>query len=596
MTSIVAELTASGQEVFLLAAGPDAEVARAAKHLEILTPHFSKSNPPGALVVPLSWGAVVQLTAAFSQLGVAWCPGPRLQAWIHEQQSMRVAAGRTDLRYPIPDGLTPYPWQVEGAGMIAALGRALITDEPGTGKTITTILGLVERDEDGHPAFPAIVVSPTSVVDPWVEAFETWAPRLRTVAWRGSPKKRHALAGMADVYVVGYETMRVDAGTSRGHQQLILGVKPVSVVADECHLIKNPQAERSKAFRRLARQAASRDGAVVALSGTPITHSPADLWPTLVSLEPDAWPARERWVRRYCQTLQGDYREEVLGLEPAREPEFRLTLLGQHRRVAKADVLTQLPPKVYSVRTVELPAKWRKAYDDMERQMLAELPDGEEISVMSVLAQLTRLSQLASAAADVHTTVETDADGVEHVHTEVTLRAPSWKVDALLEILEERPGQPVVCFAPSRQLMAVAGAAAAAAGHRVGYVWGGQTQTERTKTVAAFQAGALDLICVTTQAGGVGLTLTAARTCVFLQRPWSLVESLQAEDRCHRIGSEVHDSIEIIDVVAKSTLDTRVRAVLRERAGQLSDLVQDPRIVQQLLGGVRLNPSSEAAA
>jgi SNF2 family DNA or RNA helicase len=165
------------------------------------------------------------------------------------------------------------------------------------------------------------------------------------------------------------------------------------------------------------------------------------------------------------------------------------------------------------------------------------------------------------------------------------LKAPSWKVDELLELLEERPGEPVVAFGESRQLMVLAAEAARRKGRRVGMVVGGQTQKARTETVDAFQAGDLDLICATTGAGGVGITLTAARTVVFLQRPWSIVDSIQAEDRCHRIGSEQHDSIEVIDIVARNTLDTRVRAVLRDRAEQLADLVQDPRIVAGLLGG-----------
>jgi hypothetical protein len=236
------------------------------------------------------------------------------------------------------------------------------------------------------------VVCPASVVDPWVEAVETWAPHVRAVAWRGTPAKRHALAGTADVYVTSYETMRMDAGTSTRPPAADPRLKPVSAVADECHLIKNPQAERSSpsaAWRQAARPGRRRRRRCPA----PRSPTPRDLWPILDALEPDAWPARERWVRRYCQTLQTDYREEMLGLEPAREPEFRLTMLGQHRRVAKADVLSQLPPKVYSVRTVELPAKWRKAYDDFEPAMLAELPDdGEELSVMDVLSQMTHLS------------------------------------------------------------------------------------------------------------------------------------------------------------------------------------------------------------
>jgi SNF2 family DNA or RNA helicase len=276
----------------------------------------------------------------------------------------------------------------------------------------------------------------------------------------------------------------------------------------------------------------------------------------------------------------------VLGLNTDAEPEFRATLHGQHRRVAKADVLQQLPPKVYSVRNVELPETWRKAYDQMEADMIATLPDGEELSVMSVLAQLTRLSQLASAAADVTTVTEQGADGEDHDHVQVRLKAPSWKVDALLEVLAERPDEQVVAFAPSRQLMMLAGQQAEAAGYQVGYVVGGQSMKERTETVEAFQKGKLGLLCATTAAGGVGLTLTAARTVVFLQRPWSLVDATQAEDRCHRIGSEIHDSIEVIDIVATNTIDARVRGVLYDKAGQLADLLQDKRIVTQLLGGL----------
>lgn len=602
MTAIHAELVADGGQVFLIAVGPDVEVARAAKYLELLTPKFTRSSPPGALTVPLSWGAIVQLTAAMSQLGAAWTPGPRLAEWIREQQTARLTAGTSPLSYVVPAGLTPYPWQVSGADMIAKLGSVLITDEPRTGKTPTTVLGLVERAERGLPAFPAVVVAPASVVDPWIDNFNTWAPHLRAIAWRGSPKQRQALAGTADVYVASYETARVDSSADRHRPNPLTKLRPVSVVADECHLIKNPQAERSKSFRRLAGAASRNGGAIVALSGTPITHSPADLWPTLVALEPQAWPARERWVHRYCQTLQSDYKEEVLGLEQAREPEFRLTLLGQHRRVVRADVMAHLPAKTYSVRTVDVPPKWRKAYDDMEKQMLAELPTGEEISVMSVLAQLTRLSQLASAAADVKTTFETDADGVEQVKVNVTLMAPSWKVDALLEVLAERcttnrepVAEQVLAFAPSRQLMQLAGQAAKEAGYRVGYVMGGQPAGERTATVKAFQAGELDLICATTGAGGTGLTLWNAGTVVFLQRPWSLVESIQAEDRAEG-NPEAERGTEVIDIVARDTIDTRVREVLTERAGQLAELVQDPRIVTQLLGGKGAKASTPRAA
>lgn len=595
---IVGELTADRAAIILMATGPEHEVAHAAALLQTLTPLIKPTDPPGALRMPVSWPAVVQLAATY---GAYWKPGPALAAWISEQVRARLAAP-AQLTVTPPPGLVPRSYQVEAAAMIGRVGSVLLFDEPGTGKTPSAILGLVERHAAGHPVLPVVIVCPNAVQDSWIEHLRAWAPRWRAVAWRGSQAKRRRLAGTGDVYVASYGTTRVDAGETSEKASPLLALRPAFIVADEMHALRHQASEQSRAVRRLAAKAAAAGGSFVGLSGTPITHHPGDLWPALYAMAPGAYPSRERWVGRYCATIPGDYAATVLGLDEAREPEFRQTLLGQYRRVAKADVLAELPPKVYSVRTVELPARYREAYDQMENDMLAELPDnGGELTAMTVLAQMTRLLQLASAAADVTVTYETVDDPdtglpIERPHTSVQLKAPSWKVDELLEILDERPGQAVAAYAPSRQLMMLAGRVAEVKGYRVGYVVGGQTAKERTAHVDAFQRGELDLICVTTGAGGVGITLTAAGTAVFLQRPWSLVEALQAEDRQHRIGSERHECVEVIDIVATKTIESRIRTVLRDRAGQLSKLVEDPRVVAELLGGASVRDLRRRAA
>lgn len=590
MLTIIGEVV--GENTLAVLAGglaDPAHAAAAARMLETLTPAFKKSDPPGALLTELTWPTVVQLSHTY---GSAWQPEPRLAAWIREQVIARTTT-RSQISYTPPAGLTPYHWQVEGAALIADNGGALITDEPGTGKTITTILGLCERvarldaADPTRPAFgPVLVVCPASVVDSWVSAWQAWAPHVRAVAWRGAPAKRQALLGTADVYVTSYDLARVDAHEVTSRAPLVrLGA--AAVVIDECHFIKNATAARTKAVLRLAKAAHKRRGVVVGLSGTPITRDTGDLHPMLQALTPAAWPSKARMMSRYVLTVAGDYREEVLGLNPHTEPEFRMTLLGQHRRVAKADVLADLPPKVYTTRTVDMPARWRKVYDEFEADMYAELPDGTELSVMDAMSLYSHLSALSSAAADVEVTYGPDVDeqsGEPKRHVHLELKAPSWKVDALLELLAERRGRQTIVFAPSRQLIDLAGKAAAAAGHRVGYVVGGQTPAVRTADVDAFQARELDVICVTTKAGGVGLTLTAADAVVFLQRPWELDESIQAEDRAHRIGAE-HESIEVIDIVARNTIDERRRDALRGKVRHLAEIVNDPRLVAELLGG-----------
>lgn len=582
------ELSVDGARIILIATGEVPAVKFAARQIELLTPIFKPTEPAGGLQVKTSWPVVVQLASVF---GKQWRPGPRLTAWIADQVRRRVNAGVGSLSLALPAGLVPYEHQVSGALMIAELDGALPFDDPGTGKTITAVLGLAERAARGKATFPAIVVCPNSVVDPWVRAVAQWTPWLKAVAWRGQAAARRELAGTADIYVTSYGTARMDAkDTTKSRSPLVaLGAK--AVVADECHLLKNPDAQQTRAVRRLAAKADVFAG----LSGTPIAHTPEDLWPTLNNLVPNAWPSGERWVMRYCLTVPGAYKDEVAGLNPANEEEFRTALLGQYRRVAKADVL-DLPPKVYSVREVEVPTAHRKIYTDLEDKMLADMTDldGEliEAEVFSTLTLLGRLSVLACAAADVEEiTEEIEENGItlKKVKHKYHLRMPSWKVETLLEVLAERcqPGggrEQVVVFASSKQLVELAAKACEKEGYRVARLVGGQSAGERTREIDAFQAGEKDVICVTTQAGGVGVTLTAARTCVFLQRPWSLVDATQAEDRLHRIGAE-HESIEVIDIVAKHTVDSRVRSVLREKAGQLADLVQDPRVVEELLGG-----------
>jgi hypothetical protein len=46
-------------------------------------------------------------------------------------------------------------------------------------------------------------------------------------------------------------------------------------------------------------------------------------------------------------------------------------------------------------------------------------------------------------------------------------------------------------------------------------------------------------------------------------------------------------AVEIIDIVAKGTVDERVRELLHTKAGRLSEFVRDPRIMRELLGGHR---------
>ena len=639
---ISAEVSEQGDGIVFSVVGGDWQKDDAVKALRQLTVLPKYSGDTGWL--PLTWAVILQLTRLTLRCGFQWVAGPKLQAWNKAEVERRF----DEDGWKEPWGLLldegeltriPMPHQRGGAYVGAENRRFFFADEMGTGKTGTALMALAELDARGEKPFPALVVAPASVVDPWLEEIEDWGltPRWKVTAYRGT--KRRQLSSHYDVYVTSWDTFRADmqAATyglcpcgpehriewTRAHQAalkrhvlapesydapacprcrnayspeqasktelppLIDFIVPRTLILDEAHALCNVKTKQSIAARRVARIATY----AYLMSGTPITHDVGGFWSALNVLDIRSFPNQDRYKAQYADSHSEDYGpRKVDGLTTVNRQEFYTLMQGTMRRTAKADVLTDLPPKRYSIRVVDIPPAFRKAYDEMEEDMIAHIPDTDEpLPVMNTLAQLQRLSQLASSACDVE--IERILDeregslifGQEIPHYKVTMREPSWKVDELMEVMAECEGSPLVCFAPHTQLINIAGARAEELGYRVGYIKGGQSSRQRTAVRTAFQAGNLDLLCANTSAGGVGLTLTRASTLVFLERPWSYVQSAQAEDRIHRRGQE--EEAHIIDIIARNTVESRVRKALKDKAVQLSDLVRDPRIVKELLGG-----------
>jgi SNF2 family DNA or RNA helicase len=591
------ELTEDGREIILLATGNAVARNQVALRLSKITALCTEAKhdgqPTGAVTVPATWGNAVQLGHSFPEgSGLAWVPHERLAGWLAEEVARRYSEPpELESRWPAWARLRDY--QVQAARKIAHTGYHLLLDDPGLGKTVTTLAGIEQRRQMGTDVFPMVILVPTwDVADVWEREIAAWCPPEWGTPdrYEGTNRARLLRHPGVKILITTYATARRDAALVTGP---LAKFAAATVVIDEGHLIKNVNAKQSHAARNIARHATT----IVILSGTLITRNMGDAYAPLNAGDPGTWHDKKRFVQRFCWTNYDPNAAEgeIAGLNPYTAAEFRSCLLGQMTRRAKADVLPELPPKIYSVRRPEIPPEWRKAYRQMARDMLAALPgNDEELSVMDTLAQLTRLSQLASSAADVHWEDVYDEKLGEWVKKQVVvLRPPSWKAESAMEILAERRGDPVVIFSVSEQLARITGEHyLRPAGLRFGYVTGlrkGVTRTTRNRDIAAFQAGELDAIICTSAAGGLGITLSRGGTEIALQRPWPLDQSIQQEDRLQRLGAELyHDHIDIIDIVAKGTVDERVRELLSVKAGQLSEFVGDPRIVRDLLGGIEL--------
>jgi SNF2 family DNA or RNA helicase len=231
-------------------------------------------------------------------------------------------------------------------------------------------------------------------------------------------------------------------------------------------------------------------------------------------------------------------------------------------------------------RDVEMSAKQRKAYTQMQEVMIAELEHGDAITAPSPLTQTLRLLQFASSFAEI------DVDEMTG-EIQVKLAEPSCKVDALMDDIQNGDfgDDSVAVCAVSRQLIELLSARLEKAKIPHGLITGAQDEDERQQAIDDFQEGRIKWILFTAQAGGVGVTLTAARRLIMLQRPWSLVDYKQALDRVHRIGSEIHDSILITDYVTEGTIEERVIDVLDVKSENFEEVVQDKAKLLKMLKG-----------
>jgi SNF2 family DNA or RNA helicase len=543
--------------------------------------------------VPTSWATCLALRSTFKSDLII---GPRLTEWAGQELINRITPANElreleTLEDPLNEDL--FPHQRAGVKFLATARRALLADEPGLGKTAQAIRALKLLQESGTPIFPALIVCPNTLKKNWKREFDKWWPGLDIQIIKGSAtQRRKQFDEPAQIFIINWESLRghsrlapygsvalarckecgghdekVTENRCEVHKRELNTINFKAVIADEIHRSKEPKSKQSRAL-----WAATGDADIrYALTGTPIANNVLDLWSILHWISPEEWPSKTRWIDRMVNTMLNAFGGMmVLGIKPHMEPEFYAALNPRMRRMLKAKVLPWLPEMMFERRDVEMSTKQKKAYTQMRDMMIAELEGGEAITAPSALTQTIRLLQFASSYAEIAVNEETG-------EIKALLADPSCKVDALMDDIKSGDfgNDSVAVCAVSRQLIYLLSAALTKEKIAHGLITGAQTEDERQQAVDDFQAGKIKWILFTAQAGGVGITLTAARRLIMLQRPWSLVDHRQALDRVHRIGSEIHDSIIVTDYVTEGTIEERVIQVLETKADNFEQIVRD---------------------
>jgi len=309
---------------------------------------------------------------------------------------------------------------------------------------------------------------------------------------------------------------------------------------------------------------------------------------------PTEYPVKGKFVDRYALQSWNPFGGlDIVGVNPHAREEFYKILDPRFRRLTKAEVL-DLPPKIRSQRWVDMSAKQKRAYDDLAAGALTVLENGQVLVAPGNLDASIRLLQLASSYCDVewierpltvHAKCKCYASGLDR-HAErcplrlkmiLTLREPSPKLDALEEVHDELGPRQYVVSAMHRKLIELAAARYEKRKIPFGLITGPVGEYERERVRERFIAGELQVIMFTLAAGGTGLDgLQVCDTMVRLQRSWSMIDNFQAEDRYYRIGSEVHDSVHLIDIVTRGTTEeTEQMPRLLEKSERLDEITRD---------------------
>jgi SNF2 family DNA or RNA helicase len=420
----------------------------------------------------------------------------------------------------------------------------------GTGKSRCAI-ELAKRVQ----AKRVLILCPLSVCSAWSEQLSKFGPAFTDINLaKGSVKAKHKKAKDASalayalaepvVVTVNYESARNSPLASWLESQAF-----DLLVLDESHRIKSPSGATSRWVSRLAKTCRTR----VALTGTPMPHSPLDIYAQFRALVPElfGW-SFVRFRKRYA--VMGGYQgRQVQGFQRMDEMQRKL---GEWTYQADRSVL-DLPDAIHDRRLVELSPSAQKIYADLDQDFTASVLDGE-VTAANALVKLLRLQQLTSG----RVTVERE-DNTKLVEVDDSKRS------ALTEILQDLPSdEPVVVFGRFSSDLLAAHEAAAATKRESLELSGKRRELER------WQAGEAPILAVQIQSGGTGIDLTRARYCVYLSTGFSLGDYEQSLARVHRPGQE--RTVFYYHIVAKGTIDEKVYGALQQRK----------QVVESVLDGI----------
>ena len=385
------------------------------------------------------------------------------------------------------------------------------------------------------------MIAPKKVAEgTWTKEAAKWdhTKMLRVSPVLGSQAKRiRALNTPADLYVINRENVCWLVDYYRNAWPFDM------VVIDESSSFKSHSAKRFKALAGIS----SRISRMVELTGTPSPNGLADLWSQVYLLD-----GGERLGKRYSQFRERYFQPDKRGADGMvysyeAKPGTEESILAKISDICismKAEDYLELPDLTYHEVLVELDKKSWKAYQDLERKMILELPEDDElISVTSAAALSNKLLQLANGA------VYDEDRQVHEVH--------DCKIEAFLELVESLQGKPVLVFYNYQHDRERILKALAKSGLRI-------RELKTTQDEDDWNAGRIDILLTHPASSAYGLNLQqGGNHVIWFGLTWNYELYTQANKRLHRQGQV--NKVIIHHLVSTGTRDEDVMTALKRK-------------------------------
>ncbi|XP_065618738.1 protein CHROMATIN REMODELING 24 isoform X1 [Quercus suber] len=470
-----------------------------------------------------------------------------------------------------------YPHQSDGLRWLWALhcqGKGgILGDDMGLGKTMQ-ICGFLAGLFHSHLIKRAIIVAPKTLLPHWIKELSVVGLSNKIREYYGTcPKARQYelqyVLQDKGVLLTTYDIVRNNSKSLRGDYDFEDEDSEDSVtwdymILDEGHLIKNPSTQRAKSLLEIP--SAHR----IIISGTPLQNNLKELWALFNFCCPELL-GDKKWFKEKFEyaILRGNEkkatdREKRIGSAVAKElreriqPYFLRRLKSEVFNEENSKTTAKLSKKNEVIVWLRLTSCQRQLYEAfLKSELVLSAFDGSPLAALTILKKICDHPLLLTkrAAEDVlegmesmlkpedvhmaeklamHIADVAETDDLEEKHDII-----SCKIYFILSLLDNliREGHRVLIFSQTRKMLDLIQNSIISKGYEFLRIDGTTKAGDRLKIVNDFQEGVgAPIFLLTSQVGGLGLTLTKADRVIVVDPAWNPSTDNQSVDRAYRIG------------------------------------------------------------